>query len=292
MRKFADLILLFACIAILLVSLFLFAYGLTYVSNLPEKEAQMIHIRANGDVEAISYGFSSAPINREGDLYRFTTNTELEKVFIEKSNVVLDGNGFSIKIGGHGEYPASSHLGQFEVSNVENVTFRNIDVGSSLLTFKDCSACKVVNSSGFFFAIKNSHNILVSESTGGDVELTDSTDCVISSSNLGTITLKNSHNNKILSNNMTYQRFLALRLEDSTCNLFFGNSIERAIKLFEIMGNSGSNLFVGNFVQGAFGADPTLTCSGINTFYHNNFVYVYWNKTIATNSLNMWDNGA
>ena len=74
---------------------------------------------------------------------------------------------------------------------------------------------------------------------------------------------------------MTMIKQLALQFVDSSSNLFFGNRIERSIKLFEITGTSGNNLFVANFIQGSFNVDPILKCSGINTFYHNDFIYVY-----------------
>jgi nitrous oxidase accessory protein NosD len=90
---------------------------------------------------------------------------------------------------------------------------------------------------------------------------------------------------------MTNTKVLAIKLEDSSGNLFFGNRIESSHKLFEITGNSGNNLFAGNFVQGAFSYDATLSCSGTNTFYHNNLIYVYWDKSITTNTPQMWDNG-
>ena len=53
---------------------------------------------------------------------------------------------------------------------------------------------------------------------------------------------------------------------------FFGNRIERTHKLFEITGDSDKNLFVGNYIEATANRDPKLDCSGINTFYHNNFV--------------------
>jgi nitrous oxidase accessory protein len=291
MRALAKVILTLTCIAVLSISVFLFVFGTIHLASLTNNEYPQVYIRSNGNIEVRAINSSSVPISCDGNLYTLNADMELQKLFVEKSNIILDGNGFSIKIVGPGGYKTDFNLGHFEVSNVENVTLRNLTLTTTHLTFEGCSSCKAVNNSGFLFIIKNCRDIFISENTRGGVELIDSTNCTISSS-VQTVTLKNSHNNKILNNNMTTTKVLALRIEDSSNNLFFGNSIERTHKLFEIVGNSGNNLFVGNFVQGAFSYDPTLNCSGINTFYHNNFVYVYWNKTLTTNTPNMWDNGS
>jgi hypothetical protein len=243
-----------------------------------------------------SFEPSSTPIKRDGNLYTLTADTMLERVSIEKSNLTFDGNGNSLEIEGQ-THKSGRSPGPFEISNVENLTVRNIVLVNAELTIENSSRYQFVNASLESVFINNSHQILVSQnnmsgvSILGEIQLTDSTNCTISSSLIkGPVSLKNSHLNSFLNNDMTTMKPLALRLEDSHNNLFFGNRIERTHKLFEITGTSGGNIFVGNYVQGAFSFNPTLDCSGINTFYHNNFMNVYWNQTSATP--NKWDSGA
>lgn len=297
MQTLTKLILIvLATMLILSGMLFLFinCHPRSYGSGMPTKIYPQVYIRSNGNIEA-SGNISSVPISCNGNLYTLNADMELQKLFVEKSNIILDGNGFSIKIVGPGGYKTGWNLGHLEVSGVKNVTLRNLTLMDTQLTFEDSSSCKAVNNNFISVIIRNSSDIFVSENNnyryGGDVELTDSTNCTISSSIIQFFTLKNSHDNKILNNNMTIVKTLAIKLEDSSSNLFFGNSIERSIQLFEITGNSGNNLFVGNFVQGAFNLDPVLKSSG-NAFYHNNFINVYWDKTLTTNTRNMWDNGS
>jgi parallel beta-helix repeat protein len=246
-----------------------------------------VYIRSDGNVEP-----STAPIKRIGNLYTLEDEIEVEKLSIEKNNITLDGNGFSftsvivLRSKGGPVYGSSS----VEILNAKNVILRDLEskYGASL-TFSNSSSCHVVNSN-ITVNINNSHNITVVDMERCSVHMENSTNCTISLSSLSTITLKNSDENMILNNDMTHTLILAFRLENSESNLFFGNSVERAHKLFEITGSSGNNLFVGNYIRGAFSIDPILDCSGTNTFYHNNFFYVYWNKTL-TSTANMWDNG-
>jgi len=267
-----------------------------------------VYIRPDGTIEP-----SSMQINREGNLYTLQANITLENLFIEKSNIILDGNGFKIKITtpSVGKSPGR---GKIELTNVENVTLNNVITGYPQLTknnayenypaahliFENCSFCESINSDVWSISINNSSGIRVSGYEGGRtssqnegaIELTNSRNCNISACTLVGVSLINSHENMFLNNYMTLMKTLALRLEDSTGNLFFGNRIERSHKLFEITGSSANNLFVGNYIQGAFSHEPILNCGGVNTFYHNNFVYVYWNKTVTDDSPNRWDNGS
>ena len=89
---------------------------------------------------------------------------------------------------------------------------------------------------------------------------------------------------------MTFLRHHAVELWDSSSNLFFRNQLRLTGPLFEFTGSSDKNLFVGNYIQATVGQDPILYCSGVNTFYHNNFVNVYWSKNLTSTSI-IWDNG-
>jgi uncharacterized repeat protein (TIGR01451 family) len=52
---------------------------------------QTIYIRADGSIEPVA-----APIQRDGDLYTLTGNISTNGVVIEKDNIILDGNNYTI----------------------------------------------------------------------------------------------------------------------------------------------------------------------------------------------------
>lgn len=257
----------------------------------PSKEYPQIYIRSNGNIETNGANSSAVPISRNGNVYTLNAAMELENMTIEKSNIVLDGNYVPIQIVGPGGYKHGPTLAYINVVGAENVTLRNLNVPLFKLLFQGCSRCQALNSNFVSIIMNNSKAISVSENNvwyGATVDLTNSSDCTVSKSTVQGFGLKNAYNNNLLNNNMSVVKQLAISIVDSSSNLFFGNRIEKSIKLLELTGNSGKNLFVGNFVQGSFNLDPTINCSGTNTFYHNNFVYVYWNQTLPSTH-NNWD---
>jgi parallel beta-helix repeat protein len=257
----------------------------------PSKKYPQIYIRSNGNIETNGANSSAIPISRSGNVYTLTAAMELEKMTIERSNIMLDGNNFPIQIVGPGGYKHGPTIAYLNVIGAENVTLRNLNIPRFQVLFQNSLYCQTLNSTFVSVIMNNSRAISVSENNiwyGATVGLTNSSDCTVSNNAIAYFSLKNAYNNKLLNNNMSMVKQLAIRIDDSSSNLFFGNRIERSIKLLELTGASGNNFFVGNYVQGTFNYDPTIQNTGINTFYHNNFVYVYWNKTLAS-SPNNWD---
>lgn len=254
-------------------------------------EYSQIRILSDGTFEP-----SSAPINPDDNIYSLERDIEVEQVIIEKSNIVFDCKNFSFMSMIEKRYKAGRDYRalSLKVTNVENVSLRNIkctEQGLSVI-FENSSSCQITRSK-VPVGINNSNNILVSNVTECSINLTNSTYCTISSCSLYTlypITLDNSDHNIIMNSSLTEPKFIAFRMTNSASNLLFGNIIERTQTLFEITGHSDKNLFVGNYIQGAFYRDPVLNCSGVNTFYHNNLIYVYWNQN-STSTTNIWDNG-
>jgi parallel beta-helix repeat protein len=295
MRKLTRLILI-AVVATLVLSgiLFLFInypYSNHDTSFQPSKTYPQIYIRSNGNIETNGANSSAIPISRNGNVYTLNAAMELENFTVEKSNIVLDGNNFPIQIVGPGGYKHGPTIAYLNVVDAENVTLHNLNIPRFQLLFQGCLRCQTSNNTFVSVIMNNSRAISVSENSiwyGATVSLTNSSDCTVTNNAVAYFTLKNAYNNKLLNNNMSMVKELAIRIDDSSSNLFYGNRIERSIKLLELTGNSGDNLFVGNFVEGSFNLDPTINCSGTNTFYHNNFVYVYWNQTLPSTP-NNWD---
>jgi len=295
MRKLTTLILI-AVVVTLILSGILFLF-ISYPSSShntcfqPSKLYPQIYIRSNGNIETNGANSSAVPISRSGNVYTLNAAMELENLTIEKSNIVFDGNSFLIQIVGPGGYKHGPTVAYLNVVGAENVTLRDLNVPLFQLLFQDCLRCQALNSNFALIIMNNSRAVSVSENNiwyGAVVDLTNSSDCIVSNNTVQSFSLRNAYYNKLLNNNMSVVKELAIRIDDSSSNLFFGNRIERSIKLLELTGTSGNNLFVGNYVQGSFNYDPTIKNSGVSTFYHNNFVYVYWNKTLAS-SPNNWD---
>lgn len=94
-------------------------------SNLPEKPSQ-IYIKPDGSIEP-----SSAPIQRSGNTYTLTNDTE-HSIVMQCSNIVFDGNGFSItqipvNISGL-TVPAGWYPGIQVPDRVANVTIKNVKI--------------------------------------------------------------------------------------------------------------------------------------------------------------------
>ena len=156
-----------------------------------------IHIKPDGTIEP-----SSTPISREGNLYTLESDITLYKLFIEKSDITFDGNGFSIRITSPNGSKGGPGLGSIELTNVENVILRNVITGfaretsdnvygshfAADLIFVNASFCEAVDSNVHSIFINHCHNIIVSENdisttcrNGGNIQLTNSTGCTISS---------------------------------------------------------------------------------------------------------------
>jgi parallel beta-helix repeat protein len=258
-----------------------------------DKTYPQVYIRSNGNIETNGANSSAVPISRNGNIYTLNAAMELENMTIEKSDIVLDGNFFPIQIVGPGGYKHGPILAYLNVVGAENVTVRNLNASRFQLLFQDCWSCQELNSNFISIIMNNSRAISVSENNveyGVSVDLINSSDCTVSNNTVANFGLWNAYHNRLLNNNMSVIKQLAISIVDSSSNLFFGNRIERSIQLCKITGTSGDNLFVGNFIQGTFNYDPVITCSGVNTFYHNNLINFYWDTTIPC-SHNLWDNG-
>lgn len=295
MRKITIAIAFFVVLVLVASGLFLLQVSTPYDAGFPK-----VYIRSDGTVEP-----STVPINQDGNLYTLQADIEVYRLFIEKSNITLDGNGFSIKIDSPHISKGGPEIGSIGLSNVSKVILKNLNLvfrdppyanipGASII-FESSSFCESSNNTLHSMLIENSNNILVSENNFSQsleptVQITNSRSCTISSCSIYNIALNSSNHNLILDNNMTMLKHVALIIDDSNSNLFFGNQFRLTGQLFKISGYSDENLLVGNYIQCAVGENPALVCSGVNTFYHNNFFDFYWSKNL-TSSTNTWDNG-
>ena len=96
-------------LTLLLISMFTLAFNIQ-----PVKASGTIYIRADGSVDP-----PTAPIQRDGDIYTFTDNI-YDSIVVERNNIVIDGNGYTLQGSGTG-------IGIY-LSGRENVTVRNTQI--------------------------------------------------------------------------------------------------------------------------------------------------------------------
>ncbi len=96
---------------------------LTLTSNIqPVNASDTIYIRADGSVDP-----SWAPIARDGSVYTFTNNIN-DSIEVQRSNIILDGNGYALQGTGTGTGLYLTSLGLTNVT-VRNTAIRDFEYG-------------------------------------------------------------------------------------------------------------------------------------------------------------------
>ena len=194
---------------------------------------------------------------------------------IEKSNIVLDGNGYAL-IGSHG----------LRLTKVENVTIKNLTIDTHYLHLwlDHTQNCTVENVTSSIF-LSNSNSNVISNCTAS-IDLESSEYNTIKNCNTGEITLTQSNANSILYNTISTQGS-SLGIWDSSNNIVFGNTFAKFWWWIIMTGSSNNNKIVANNVwAGQIYLVDKL--AGTNYIYHNNFWNFNWNHTANTNSENVW----
>ena len=98
-------------IALLLVGMLTFAFNIKPVKS---EWTGTVYIRADGSIDP-----PDAPIHRVGDVYTFTDNI-YASIVVERSNIIIDGAGYTLKGTGSG-------IG-FNLSYINNVTIKDANI--------------------------------------------------------------------------------------------------------------------------------------------------------------------
>ena len=96
-------------LTLLLVGMLTLAFNIQ-----PVKAGGTIYIRADGSIDP-----PTAPIQRDGDVYTFTDNI-YDEIVVERDNIVIDGNGYTLQGSGTGT--------GIYLSGRTNVTVRNTQI--------------------------------------------------------------------------------------------------------------------------------------------------------------------
>lgn len=165
---------------------FLVASVVSFATRVEEAEASgTIYIRADGQVYP-----STAPIKRDGNVYTLTNNVS-ESVVVQRSNIVLDGAGFTVE--GTGELFSVG----IDLTGTNYVTLRNIEVIS------------------FWYGVllNMTSNALTTEivaknSAGKDIYAIESSFITISRNDLSSVDFVSSSNNTVEENKLEVLRFI------------------------------------------------------------------------------------
>jgi parallel beta-helix repeat protein len=147
-----------------------------------------IYIRSDGSIDP-----PTAPIQRDGDIFIFTDNIINDSIWVERSNIIIDGNGYSLQ-SMTGQY----YMSDFRLVGIKNVTLNNTSINGF--------------PGGIYFRDSSNNSITRSN---------------ITNSSLG-IELYNSSYNSIIGNNIAnYGNVYGIVLSDSSYyNNISGNNIK------------------------------------------------------------------
>jgi len=193
-----------AALMLILLSMFVVTSSLRLVTA-----SGPVYIRADGSVDP-----PGSPLQRNGDLYTLSGNitSDSDGIVIEKGNIIIDGNGYTVKGGPDGK--------AFYVYGIDNVTVRN------------------TRTEGFSYGIyleSTSRNIIygnnLTGSTYDGIGLFDSIDNIISF------------------NHMKENGWSGVNLYFSSGNNISGNSITNNYYGISMYSSENSSIFHNNFIN-------------------------------------------
>jgi parallel beta-helix repeat protein len=278
------------------------------------RASRTIYIRADGSIDP-----STAPINRDREIYTLTDHI-YDEIVVKRSNVVINGNSFTIQGFGSGR--------GFNLTSISNVTIKhssiqNFRIGIHLTSTSHNILCENnMKNNDFAIWLDYSSNNSISENS--------------MKNNDNGFWLSHSLNNTISRNNIKANNCLGIGLACSSDNIISGNKIENnyegiyldrssnnIISRNSIMANDplgiwhyrssnnkiSENHIENNYMGVYFWHSSSNTISGNNItennmygihfenvsknmFYHNNFIgnteHVHIFQSAHTN---FWDNG-
>jgi hypothetical protein len=238
--------------------------------------ASGIHIAPSGDIIGVPLNFTG--IRHDGDVYTLIDDITA-MITIDKSNIVLDGGGFSLT-GSHG----------LRLTKVSNVTVKDLNIETHYLRIllDQSKNCLIENvSSNYFFDLTSSSNNIISNCNAtGYMGLENSNFNTIQKCKIDKLSLVQSNDNRFLYNTFWCQG-PSLGFTSSSNNLIFGNSFEKFWWWLSMGKGSTNNKIVANNIwAGQYYLEDKL--DGTNYIYHNNFYNFRWNQSQTTNSANIW----
>jgi parallel beta-helix repeat protein len=316
--------------AALMVFLFSALAGLQFISvaeaNImpPPPPTVKVYIKSDGSVEP-----STTPIQRLGNVYVFTDNLLNHTIEVQRSNIIVDGNGFTLK--GVGVNAGITLQGRRNVT-IKNVNFRNyvmsvwlkqslnnIVANNTMLTafnvILDSSSYNQIvgnnitgQDTGYGYGVQvnsgSTHTTVVGNNfydAGIGVRVQDADHTTVTENHFkrgGASVLTHSNYNTISNNSMIDGKDGVAITGSGSHNTVFGNHIEGksqiAIQIYKGFNNTICENFLENNAVGVMLGIEYDDLSGFepenNHFYRNNFVNNTQEVIMGYHpDLNFWD---
>jgi parallel beta-helix repeat protein len=263
MKQFKSMLTLLLILSFLLISL----------PEIKRVEAQgTIYIRSDGSVEGTD------KIQRHGDVFTLTGDI-FGGIQVQKSNIVLDGVGYTLYGDGEIHGPTDIIGMGVEILGSSNVTVRNLNIkeftrGIRLTNAFDCD---------LYF------NTLSNNSIGIEMGGIDRSYSTVYS-----------NSNRVSGNLIKDNKDAGIRLYYAFSDIISGNIISGNDEGVSIWGPSSGNIIEYNNITSNY-KGIHIEVSGINIIHHNNFVdniYDWWDYGLTPwpfqlpFSINTWDDGA
>jgi len=256
--------------SLILVFVLMGVLGLTI--RVPEVEAsETIYIRADGSVEGTDKIMSADNVT-----YVFTDDI-LDSIVVERGNVVIDGNGYTLQGSGSGN--------GFYWYNINNVTVKNTTIKNFVY--------------GVYVWLSN--NSVVSGNTVTNlprgISLRYSNNGAVSGNTLTNVTsygiiLDNSGNGIISGNTLTNSTYVGVDIYQSDNGVISGNNITNNGGTGLNVWSSNNCVFSGNTIADSVSYGLYFSGSSSNKIHHNNFVSNSHQAFAFSGSLNnIWDDG-
>jgi parallel beta-helix repeat protein len=303
---------------VILSSIFLGALFLSF--QVPTAESanfvgQTIYIRTDGSIEPMD-----APIDVHGATYTLTGDIQCPRgarcIYIERSNILLDGYGYTIEGWEPQDNPSLSGIGIY-VAEVSNVEIRNINVKGCVfgIEIQTASQVSIYNATidgefqpekgyeadGVYLLNCDDVNVYQNKLLNNHVGiLVLSSNCKISDNTImdnaaAGVFLTGSSNT--VESNLIARNDLGIEITSGSDNLIQSNDILNNKRIGALIIDSANNAFVGNNIVGQNETDAygiqIGSYDGGNLFYHNDFEnnYVHVEGGDSALSANLWDNG-
>jgi len=221
----------------------------------PPPELPPIYIRENGSIEP-----PNAPIQREGDCFIFTGNVTGYCLWVQRSNIVIDGSGYVLQ--GLPNRTAYIMYGMVlkGVTNVtvENIVFEGLNIGLYVINPSGDAPCSNILITGNVFRDSYYGVSLGYQSFNNTVSKNTFTDLIPYA-----ICLYSTNNNTIIENSIVNNRVPAdslfastpgvhglgcgtIAFDASSNNTIKGNNFQNNTRVVELIGDSYGNLFCQN----------------------------------------------
>jgi len=303
---------------VILTSIFLGTLLLIFQVPIAESAnfvGQTIYIRADGSIEPID-----APVDVHGTTYTLTGDIQCPRgarcIYIERSNILLDGYGYTIEGWEPQDNPSLSGIGIY-VAEVSNVEIRNIKVKSCVLGIETQSASQVsihnttidgefqpekgYEADGIYLLDSDDVNVYQNKLLNNHIGiLILSSNCKISDNTItdnaaAGIFITGSGNTA--ESNLIARNDLGIEITSGSDNLIQSNDVLNNKRIGALIIGSTDNVFVGNNLVGQNETDAygiqLGSYDGGNLFYNNDFENNHVHVEGGDSALvtNLWDNG-